>query len=91
MSKNNSYDFLDPLHAVEKVEAPAFLFSKIEQKIRYVRENTVSKNMAVVWVTSVSMIVLFNLFILTQSSWIATEKSNLLQSLQIHPSNALYP
>ena len=91
MSKNNSYDFLDPLHAVEKVEAPAFLFSRIEQKIDFIRENTVSKKVAVVWVTSVSMIVLFNLFILTQSSWIPTEKNNLLQSLQIQNSNSLYP
>ena len=91
MSKNNSYDFLDPLHAVEKVEAPAFLFSRIEQKIDFIRENTVSKKVAVVWVTSVSMIVLFNLFILTQSSWIPTEKNNLLQSLQINNSNSLYP
>ena len=91
MSKNNSYDFLDTLHAVEKVEAPAFLFSRIEQKIDFIRENTVSKKVAVVWVTSVSMIVLFNLFILTQSSWIPTEKNNLLQSLQIQNSNSLYP
>ena len=91
MLKNNSYDFLDPLHAVEKVEAPAFLFSRIEQKIDFIRENTVSKKVAVVWVTSVSMIVLFNLFILTQSSWIPTEKNNLLQSLQIQNSNSLYP
>jgi hypothetical protein len=91
MSKNNLYDFLDPLHAVEKVEAPAFLFSRIEQKIDFIRENTVSKKVAVVWVTSVSMIVLFNLFILTQSSWIPTEKNNLLQSLQIQNSNSLYP
>ena len=91
MSKNNSYDFLDPLQAVEKVEAPAFLFSRIEQKIDFIRENTVSKKVAVVWVTSVSMIVLFNLFILTQSSWIPTEKNNLLQSLQIQNSNSLYP
>ena len=91
MSKNDLNDFLDPLHAVEKVEAPAFLFSRIEQKIDFIRENTVSKKVAVVWVTSVSMIVLFNLFILTQSSWIPTEKNNLLQSLQIQNSNSLYP
>ncbi|MBK7681745.1 MAG: hypothetical protein KBA99_03095 [Bacteroidia bacterium] len=91
MSQNNINNFLDPLHAVEKVEAPAFLFSRIEQKIDFIRENTVSKKVAVVWVTSVSMIVLFNLFILTQSSWIPTEKNNLLQSLQIQNSNSLYP
>lgn len=91
MSKNNSYDFLDPLHAVEKVEAPAFLFSKIEQKIQFVRENTISKKVGWTMITSVSMIVLFNLFILTQSTWVPKEKNNLLQSLQIQNNNSLYP
>lgn len=91
MSQNNINNFLAPLHAVEKVEAPAFLFSRIEQKIDFIRENTISKNMGWAWITSISMIVLFNLFILNQSSWIPKEKNNLLQSLQIHHSNSLYP
>ena len=91
MSQNNINNFLDPLHAVEKVEVPAFLFSRIEQKIQFVRENTVSKKAGWTMITSVSMIVLFNLFILTQSSWIPSEKNNLLQSLQIQNSNSLYP
>ena len=91
MSQNNINNFLDPLHVVEKVDAPAFLFSKIEQKIIYIRENTISKKMGTALVVSVSLIVLFNLFILTQSSWIPTEKNNLLQSLQIQNTNSLYP
>jgi hypothetical protein len=91
MSQNKLYDFLNPLNTVEKVDTPPFLFSKIEQKISIIRENTISKNMGWAWITSISMIVLFNLFILTQSSWIPKEKNNLLQSLQIHHSNSLYP
>ena len=91
MSQNKLYDFLNPLNTVEKVEIPPFLFSKIEQKISFIRENTISKNMGWTWITSVSLIVLFNLFIITQSSWIPTEKNNLLQSLQIQNSNSLYP
>ncbi|MBK9636897.1 MAG: hypothetical protein IPO63_03450 [Bacteroidetes bacterium] len=91
MSQNKLYDFLNPLSTVEKVEIPPFLFSKIEQKISFIRENTISKNMGWTWITSVSLIVLFNLFIITQSSWIPTEKNNLLQSLQIQNNNSLYP
>ena len=91
MSQNNINNFLDPLHAVEKVETPAFLYSRIEQKIQFIRENTISKKVGWTMITSVSMIVLFNIFILTQSSWIPTEKNNLLQSLQIQNSNSLYP
>ncbi len=91
MSQNNINNFLDPLHAVEKVETPPFLFLRIEQKIQVIRENTISKKMGWSLVTSVSMIVLFNVFIMTQSSWGHKERNNLLQTLQIQNNNSLYP
>ncbi len=91
MSQNNLNNFLDPLKAVEKVEIPPFLFLRIEQKIQVIRENTISKKMGWSLVTSVSLIVLFNVFIMTQSLLMPTEKNNLLQSLQINNSNSLYP
>jgi|GWRWMinimDraft_6_1066014.scaffolds.fasta_scaffold12368_2 hypothetical protein len=91
MSQSQSNDYLDPLNAVEKVEASPFLFSKIEQKILFIRENTVSKKMGWALITSTSMIVLLNVFILTQSSWLPKEKNNLLQTLQIQNNNSLYP
>lgn len=90
MTKNNSKDFLSSLQAVEKVEVSPFLFSRIEQKIQTLQENTVSKKMAWTMVTSVSLIVIFNLFIITQSSWVPKENNNLLQSLQIQNNNSLY-
>ena len=91
MSQNNINNFLDPLQAVEKVETHTFLFSRIEQKIQFVRENTVSKKVGWTMITSVSLIVLINVFVLTQSSWAPKEKNNLLQTLQIQNNNSLYP
>lgn len=90
MKINNSHDFLEQLHTVEKVEVSPFLFSRIEQKINTLGENTVSTKMGWTMVTSVSIIVIFNLFIITQSSWIPKENNNLLQSLQIQNNNSLY-
>lgn len=90
MTTNNPHDFLDPLQSVEKVEVSPFLFSRIEQKIQTLRENTISKKMVWTMVTSVSLIVIFNLFVITQSSWVPKENDNLLQSLQIQNNNSLY-
>lgn len=91
MSQNHLNDFLDPLNTVKKVEAPPFLLSKIERKIIFVRENSISPRLGWIMINSVGMLVLFNLFILSQSSWIPTEKNSLLQSLQIQHTNSLYP
>ncbi len=91
MSQINSNNFLDPLQTVEKVEVSPFLFSRIERKIQVIRENTISKKMGWSLVTSVSLIVLFNVFIMTQSSWGQKERNNLLKTLQIQNNNSLYP
>lgn len=90
MKINNSHDFLEPLQTVEKIEVSPFLFSRIEQKIQTFRENTVSTKIGWTMVTSVSLIVVFNLFIFTQSSWNPKENNNLLQTLQIQNNNSLY-
>lgn len=80
---------LDLLNKIEPVEAPFFLFTKIEEKIKNYELNNLPKRRAIVWGSLATCC-----FVLTLLVCIQTYRSNktdiVADSLELLPENSLY-
>lgn len=81
---------LNILDQVQKVSAPPFLLTRIQQRIRNTKESTFSP--ALTWLLSLSLgvVVIVNGALLVNTFIASKQEKNLVQSMNLLPQNELY-
>jgi len=81
---------LNILDQVQKVNAPPFLLTRIQQRIRNKKESQFSPTLSWVLSLSLAIIVVVNGAVLTNMIIASKQEKNLLQSMNLLPNNELY-
>lgn len=81
---------LNILDQVQKVSAPPFLLTRIQQRIRNKKESQFSPTLSWVLSLSLAIIVVANGAVLTNMIIDSKKEKNLLQSMNLLPNNELY-
>lgn len=82
---------LEMLSAIQRVEAPAFMDTRIRQKLLNTKKNDFSPRMS--WVVSCAMVLIVainGVILFTPDKQPEKTQSNLAQSLNLLPQNELY-
>lgn len=81
---------LAPLQHIRKVEAPPFLWTRIQQRISNEKDNRFSPTLS--WALSIAIAVIFLVNgVAFANSYIESKReTNLLQSMNLLPHNSLY-
>ncbi len=81
---------IDILSKVRKTEAPPFLYTRIEQRLANLSNNTMPKN--VVWALSVAFAILLftNIYVLKTYSTDPYKTESLAESIYLLDNNMLY-
>lgn len=77
------------LEKIQRVEAPPFLFTRIQQKIEQTKKEMMPKVVAFTISTAFVLILVINTIVLTNHSTPSTTKS-LVQSMHLTTNNSLY-
>ena len=81
---------LNILDQVQKVSAPPFLLTRIQQRIRNKKESQFSPTISWVLSLSLAIIVVVNGAVLTNMIIASKQEKTLLQSMNLLPQNELY-
>jgi len=81
---------LNILDQVQKVSAPPFLLTRIQQRIRNKKESQFSPTISWVLSLSLAIIVVVNGAVLTNMIIASKKEKTLLQSMNLLPNNELY-
>jgi len=81
---------LNILDQVQKVSAPPFLLTRIQQRIRNKKESQFSPALSWVLSLSLAIIVVVNGAVLTNMIISSKKEKTLLQSMNLLPNNELY-
>jgi hypothetical protein len=81
---------LNILDQVQKVSAPPFLLTRIQQRIRNKKESQFSPTLSWVLSLSLAIIVVVNGAVLTNMIIASKQEKTLLQSMNLLPNNELY-
>lgn len=81
---------LNILDQVQKVSAPPFLLTRIQQRIRNKKESQFSPTISWVLSLSLAIIVVANGAVLTNMIISSKQEKTLLQSMNLLPNNELY-
>jgi hypothetical protein len=81
---------LNILDQVQKVSAPPFLLTRIQQRIRNKKESQFSPTLSWVLSLSLAIIVVVNGAVLTNMIIASKKEKTLLQSMNLLPNNELY-
>ncbi len=83
-------DFLKPLENIKQVEAPPFLFTRIQQRIQNEFDNHVSMKLVYSIAASFVILLSINAFTMFQQNLSSKEEANIAQAFQLMPDNNLY-
>ncbi len=81
---------LNILDQVQKVSAPPFLLTRIQQRIRNTKESTFSPTLTWVLSLSLGVVVIVNGALLVNTFIASKQEKNLVQSMNLLPQNELY-
>ena len=81
---------LNILDQVQKVSAPPFLLTRIQQRIRNKKETQFSPTLSWVLSLGLAIIVVVNGAVLTNMIIASKQEKTLLQSMNLLPNNELY-
>ena len=81
---------LNILDQVQKVSAPPFLLTGIQQRIRNTKESTFSPTLTWVLSLSLGVVVIVNGALLVNTFIASKQEKNLVQSMNLLPQNELY-
>lgn len=82
---------LDILSDIKSVDAPPFLWTRIQQKIKVEQENRLSPAFAYLLGLSFLLLIGFNVLVITQKTHhAASESNNIAQTMNLLPNNELY-
>jgi hypothetical protein len=90
MNKKPIHSNLDLLERIQKVDAPPFLMTRIQQKIHDAYINKLSPRLAFGLSVSFILIVILNLVVLVNYNRQSKQERNLVQSMNLMPNNSLY-
>lgn len=81
---------LEILDKIKPVEAPPFLFTRIQQRIKNANEHFVSNK--IVWLSALSFscLVIISVSVIFYTSSPSSTAQSLAQSLHLNPTNNLY-
>lgn len=79
----------DILEKIQTVDAPPFLFTRIQSHIEKQLKAHVTKKQAVVYLAGICLVVGLNILALTNQNS-TTRSSDLVSELNLSPSNQLY-
>jgi hypothetical protein len=88
--KPSIQDPFHPLENIQRVEAPEFLFTRIQQKIQQKKQHTLPPRFAWAVAASLLLILSLNLFVVFNSSRKAEEASNWTKSMNLVNDNSFY-
>ncbi len=93
MKQDNKYDSLNQLDALQRVEAPPFLLTRIRQRIADAALPQVSPKW--VWATVLSFILIAVLNVYTVSNYSSSQTgtqqpANLVEQMNLQTNNSLY-
>ena len=81
----------DLLSQIQQVDAPPFLWTRIQQKIKEDRENKLSPAFAYLLGLSFVLLISLNVWVIAQKTTPATlESKHLAQTMNLLPNNSLY-
>lgn len=81
---------LNLLEQVQKVNAPPFLLTRIQQRIRNKKDNSFSPTLSWVLSLSIAIVVIANCAIIMNTTLESQREKNLAQSMNLLPHNELY-
>ncbi len=82
-------DQLNILEKIETVDAPVFLFTRIQAKIEEQLAGRVSKKQAIAYLAGICLIIALNVLALS-SGKTSQENADLVSEMNLSPSNQLY-
>ena len=83
-------DILDPLNTINRIDTPFFLYTRIQEKIKNKEVNFFSKKTTMAISISLMLVVLLNVFAITQLKDTNETKTSLIEQFQLLPNNTLY-
>lgn len=83
-------DILDPFNTINRVDTPAFLFTRIQAKIKNKEANFFSKKTTLAFSFSLMLIVLLNVFTIAHIKNTNETKTSLIDQFNLTPNNNLY-
>lgn len=83
-------DILDPLNTINRIDTPFFLYTRIQEKIKNKEANFFSKKTTMAISISLMLIVLLNVFAITQLKDTNETRTSLIEQFQLLPNNTLY-
>ena len=90
MKGNNIEEYLDRLSTIQKVDAPPFLFTRIQQRIQDVIFPRVSPKTAWALCVSFVFLLIMNVYVIAHYHSDNSKENNLAQSFHLLPDNNLY-
>ena len=87
--ENKDPGFFRPLESIQSVEAPEFLFTRIQQRIEVLKADLVSPKKVWTAVAAFAVLIVINLYAIRHSN-ISSHERNIAQVFQLMPSNNLY-
>mgnify|MGYP003594601289 CR=1 FL=1 len=90
MKNSEMENELKLLSKIESVEAPPFLFTRIQQRIQEISENKITLRMVRVISFSLVLLISINALAWIKLSHEKKSKANLAQQLQLLPENSFY-
>lgn len=81
---------LEKLGRIQKVEAPSFLFTRIQQKIESEKSERMPLRTAVIINLSFAVILMLNVLVFIESNSNSNSTESYAQSIQLISNNALY-
>ena len=83
-------DVLDALHHIKKVDAPEFLFTRIEQKLKNEKSAKIPAWAVYALSTSLAIVLFVNVFAIVSYSKSSRQEANLAKAMNLLPSNNIY-
>lgn len=83
-------DFLKPLEEINRVEAPPFLITRIQQKIQNELTNRISMRAAYSILASFLILLSINFFVVVSNNKTKSAEKNIAESFHLLPNNNLY-
>ncbi len=81
---------LDNLGKIQRVEAPPYLFTRIQQKIEHIKKGKISTGAILAMSFSFAVLLLINIVVLTNYNTNSSAAENYAASIHLTTNNSLY-
>lgn len=89
--KNGKQDPLQMLDDIQRMEAPPFLMTRIQERIKQGDLQTINLNRAAVFALGFALLLALNIWVVFSSGVGQEIAPQLVESMNLHSNNELYP